>query len=293
MKKIIAVLSVLALVVSFAACGKNAAETDTTTEAEITSQSSDNTEAAISEAMSGMYAIDTESNKEADLVAAFGDSVKDGGQMLIGTDGYFDFDIGTAIGGTGKVECDGNVLTAVFEDRNGNEGTAKLTYADGKYTMNINDVDVIWCVNPENDGDEDVTVTEAADKAVTSVEELNALLGSKLGKPGAMGVTDEKFAVEGEGENQVSVYTFKIGEYTYNFRATKSSDTEYIVGSSDDGDSEYPQDNDGIAYKTTASEKLAWWKVGDISYGLTVNDNGSMDMDMFKGCAEELQAITK
>ncbi len=286
MKKFLAILVSLTLLLAFAACGAKKIQENVppVTEAPTTNEPA----ALVPENMTGMYELVAENNEGVDFVGAFGSSyLQTGAQMLIGTDGHFDFDIG-ATGGAGKATANGNVVTAVYNDYNENEEhTLTLNWNNGLYTMNINGVDVVWSITRESDGDE-------ATGEIASLEELNAILGSKLNHPGAMGVSDEKFAVEGEGEEKVAIYTFTLGAYTYNFRATKSATQDVIIGKTEDGDCEFPQTNEEIAYKKTPAEKAAWWLGEDMmSYGLVVKDAGAMDMEMFKGCAQELQEIVK
>lgn len=127
-----------------------------------------------------------------------------------------------------------------------------------------------------------------------SLEELNEVLGSSLCGPAAMGVKDIAYTVIGEGEDQVASYTFAIGAYTYEFRATRSASEDVITGVSEEGDTEYPNANDEIAWKTTENYKLAWWLGADeLSYAVVVEDQGKMSMEEFQGTVDELCSLAK
>ncbi len=141
-----------------------------------------------------------------------------------------------------------------------------------------------------NHDDNGENTAEAADEGeneeIASLEELNRIFGSALCHPGVMGVTDEAYDVIEVNGAKVAEYRFSVNGVKYSFRASDSLDD--ITGVTESGDTDYPDENDEPAIKTTANYKLAWWLDGNIQYALVASDAGSLDKDTFEGIAEEM-----
>lgn len=127
-----------------------------------------------------------------------------------------------------------------------------------------------------------------------SIEEINELVGCKLGGPGVMGVTDQSYCVIST-DQPIAQYSFSMNGNNCTMRAGKT--TEDISGVYYSGktlgvllDAQVGSGMDGML--ETADGKYARWFDGDMQYSFYMDKSEAMTMETFAGCVDELKVIT-
>ena len=123
-----------------------------------------------------------------------------------------------------------------------------------------------------------------------SLEELNAVLGTRLSSPGVMGTEDLFFGVI---SNEIAEYKFSVNGVEYSFRASPTYDKDISGVYVENGTAfEGKLPTDEIDYFMDKEYKLARWATIDGQYVICANDNGAYTVDQFETIALSLQELT-
>lgn len=128
----------------------------------------------------------------------------------------------------------------------------------------------------------------------SSIEEINELIGCRLGGPGVMGVTDQRYCVIST-DQPIAQYSFSLNGNNCTMRAGKT--TEDISGVYYSGrtlgellDAQVGSGTDGLL--ETADGRYARWFDGDMQYSFYMDKLETMTWETFTGCVDELKVIT-
>ena len=139
----------------------------------------------------------------------------------------------------------------------------------------------------ENGGEEEPVIGAGMVNPMTqvaSLEEINAAAGCYLVKPGVMGVSDEEFYTINAGDYTIGEYRFKINGVSYTLRAAAT--TEDISGVYVGEGTAFPEVKDGIDIVETDEVKLARWF--NLNGQHILYAKGEIDSETFAGVAEEI-----
>ena len=128
----------------------------------------------------------------------------------------------------------------------------------------------------------------------TSLEDLNAVNGSHLAKPAAMGVSDEKFASIDCGDYTIAQYIYTCGhEFTLrNALVTDADISGVYLTEGKTAFEDVPVGNDKYDIVSNDEYKLARWFTLDGQYVLICQDNGDYTDEGFAAIADEMYWLT-
>ena len=129
----------------------------------------------------------------------------------------------------------------------------------------------------------------------TSLEDINTKYNVHLMKPGIAGVSDESFYGIDSEQYGIAQYNFVAGGYEYCFRAT--ADTFDDISGIYNGEqtifyTEAQGEPEEDMLVVLDNLKAARWFIGEKQYVLSVNDNGEMEEETFKGIVAEMKALS-
>ncbi len=124
-----------------------------------------------------------------------------------------------------------------------------------------------------------------------SLDEINAIVGGKLIRPGVMGLSDEAFRIIDAGDMKIAEYDFTVNGVAYTMRnasVLKDISGYYVDGGTAFGDE--PAEDVETLYLDEA--KLCRWYTLDGQYVLMAKDEGVLTEDQFNGICEEMRMLT-
>lgn len=124
----------------------------------------------------------------------------------------------------------------------------------------------------------------------TSLDALNAVSGTKLVKPGVMGITDEHFYLIECGEYSIAEYSYDLNGIHYVLRGAPV--TEDISGVYLRGKAAFDSSSDGQEFIYEDDMKLARWFNTEGQYVFMAQDDGKLDEKTFTSMAGEIKTLT-
>jgi len=142
---------------------------------------------------------------------------------------------------------------------------------------------------PETKGEEQKTEIPNPTTEYASLEEINEITHGRLAHPAVMGVTDEKFSVIDCGDYKIAQYDYSVNGIPYTFRFSDYVEDD-ISGIYEGGALLFGKE---IAEEVKEFEggKAARFFTTDGQYVLTAKDNGALELETFKGIADEQHRI--